>query len=116
MRTATKKGKKPLLGPSVPQPMPMRSESQITSAPPAINTSAVARSAGRMPDLLLQRAPLFRRLAMPLVFLLHPRRQLGPREVGRLERAVFQVGLKFRSVYDPLQKRLVPARSGEHTS
>src|SRR5258705_4230593 len=108
MSTASQKGKNPLLGPSVPQPMPMRSESQITSAPPAINIRAVVRSAARMSCLLLQQAALFHQVVMRLVLRLHPRGQFRPGEPGWLERPVFQVRLKFRRVHDPLEKRLVP--------
>ncbi len=46
--TASQNGKNPLAGPSVPQPIPRRRESQITRAPPAIRISAVVRSAVRM--------------------------------------------------------------------
>src|SRR6266481_6228550 len=108
MRTASQKGKNPLLGPSVPQPMPMRSESQITSAPPAINTSAVVRSAARMSYLLLQQAALFHQVVMRLVLRFHPRGQLRAGEPRRLERTIFQVRLEFRRVHDALEKRLVP--------
>src|SRR5262244_4391166 len=106
--TASQKGKKPLLGPSVPQPMPMRSESQITSAPPAIRISAVVRSAARIPDLLLQQAALGHEVAVHLLLLLHPRRELGTGEPRGLERAVVQVRLEFRRVHDLLEEALIP--------
>src|SRR5262249_3215623 len=108
MRTASKKGKNPLLGPSVPQPMPMRSESQITSAPPAISTSAVVRSAARMASLLLEQAALGHEVVVDLVFLLHPRRELGISHPGGLERTLGHVGLELGSIHDLLQHPLVP--------
>src|SRR5713101_4985650 len=108
MRTASQNGKKPLFGPSVPQPMPMRSESQITSTPPAISTSAVVRSAARMPDLFLEQAALGHELLVDLVFLLHPGGELGARHPGGLERPVGHIGLELGSIHDLLQHALVP--------
>ena len=50
-KTASQNGKNPLCGPSVPQPTPRRSESQMTRRPPAIRINAVVRSAVRTPAL-----------------------------------------------------------------
>src|ERR1700720_1874217 len=72
-KTATQNGKNPLCGPSVPQPTPRRSESQMTRRPPAIRINAVVRSAvrtsalRRLGLLLLEEPPLLHELAVHLV-------------------------------------------------
>src|SRR5262245_29837079 len=109
MMSPSQKGKKPLFGPSVPQPTPTRNESQITRAPPAIRISAVVRSAARMARLLLQQAALFHQVPVHLLLLFHPRRELRPGEPGRLERAVVEIGLELRRLYHFLEEALVPS-------
>src|SRR5262245_4438631 len=99
-RTPSQNGKKPLFGPSVPQPIPRRTESQMTRAPPAISSSAVVRSAARTTalrsPLLLEEAPLVHELLVKLLVLLDPLHVLGAGGEGRLERAVFHVPLPVR--------------------
>src|SRR6185312_14611071 len=108
--TASQKGKNPLWGPSVPQPMPRRRESQITRAPPAIRISAVVRSAVRMKALrlLLEEPALGHEIAVEHLGLPEPLDELGPRLPRRLQCALAQVVLELGRVVDLLQHALVP--------
>src|SRR5262245_55617187 len=83
--TASQKGKKPLFGPSLPQPMPRRSESYTTSAPPSARMTAVMRSAVRM--LVLQQPSLGHQLPVELLVLLAPLHVLGTARERRLQGA-----------------------------
>src|SRR5262245_22834052 len=112
-------GKKPLCGPSVLQPTPIRRESQRTRSPPAISRSAVVTSAVRMPPpvrdlparvlaLLLQETALGHQIFVELLVLLDPLDVLGARRERSLERAVLHVLLPFRRLDHLLEKGLVP--------
>src|SRR6266545_761034 len=132
---ASQNGKKPLLGPSVPQPTPSRSESQMTRRPPASSTAAVVRSAARMPPplgvgeskpdsmaeaprlgqiaaprprLLLEQAALDHQVLVLQLGGLKPLDVLGARQPGRLERALVQVILELGRLIDLLEEALVP--------
>src|SRR5262245_21686593 len=116
---ASQNGKNPLRGPSVPQPIPSRSESQRTSTPPAINRSAVPRSAARMPPpvgrrrgaawwLLLQQAALGHEILVQLLVLLEPLDVFRPDGERRLQRPLLHVLGPLRRLDDLPEQRLVP--------
>src|SRR5262245_19790095 len=101
MMTPSQKGKKPLRGPSVPQPMPMRSESATTTPPSRIRIDAVARSTARI--LLFQQTALGHQVLVQLLVLLDPLDVLGAGYEGGLERAVVHVLLPLGRLGDFLQ-------------
>src|SRR5262249_32578351 len=118
MMTRSQKGKKPLLGPSVPQPMPMRSESATTTPPSRIRIDAVARSTARM--LFLQQTALGHQVLVQLLVLLDPLHVLGAGCEGGLERAFVHVLLPLRRLGDlpeegdiPVDRLLRHARCAE---
>src|SRR5713226_8627046 len=110
--TASQNGKNPLSGPSVPQPIPSRRESQITRTPPAIRISAVVRSAVRMRGrrLLLQEAAFRHQVLVKLLGLAEPLHELGTGFPGGLERALVEVILELRRVVDLPEQALVPVQ------
>src|ERR1043166_1100806 len=104
--TASQNGKKPLLGPSLPQSYPRRTASKMTRPPSPMSTSAVATSAARI--LLLEQPPLRHQVAVELFVGLHPLHVLVTRREGRLERAVVHVLLPLRRLRDLLEEAHVP--------
>src|SRR5262245_12740659 len=116
---ASQNGKNPLRGPSVPQPIPSRSESQRTSPPPAISRSAVPRSAARMPppvgrrrgaawSLLLQQAAPGHEVLVPLLVLLEPLDVFRPDGERRPQRALLHVLGPLRRLDDLPEEGLIP--------
>src|SRR5262245_22404364 len=106
MTTASQKGKKPLFGPSLPQPMPSRSESYTTSTPPSARMTAVMRSAVRM--LVLQQPSLGHQLPVELLVLLAPLHVLGTTRERRLQGSRLHVVLEVRGVVHLLEEGDVP--------
>src|SRR5215831_20501998 len=106
MTTPSQNGKKPLRGPSVPQPMPMRSESATTTPPSRIRIDAVARSTARM--LFFQQTALGHQVLVQLLVLLDPFHVLGAGGERGLERPVVHVLLPFGRLGDFLQEGHIP--------
>src|SRR5262249_6705014 len=106
MMTPSQKGKKPLRGPSVPQPMPMRSESATTTPPSRIRIDAVATSTARI--LFLQQTALGHQVLVQLLVLLDPFHVLGAGCEGGLERAIVHVFLPLRRLGDLPEEGDVP--------
>src|SRR5918996_2510924 len=132
--TASQNGKNPLIGPLVPHPIPMRSESQTTRAPRSRSNVAVTRSAVRMTTLwevdrraaaVLPRgqgqpprengrslpadeAALGHQLLVELFGPLEPLHELGPRQPGLLERPLLEEVLELGRGDDLLEHALVP--------
>src|SRR4030095_1409408 len=104
--TASQNGKKPLRGPSVPQPIPRRRASRTTMPPTSTSTDAVTRSAPRM--LLLERPTLGHQILVEPLVLVHPLHILGAGQEGRLERAVLHVLLPLRRLRHLLEESDVP--------
>src|SRR5262245_58707124 len=119
--TASQNGKKPLFGPSVPQPTPRRRASQRTRSPPAISTAAVVRSAARTAidhgvqghravgtALFLQQTPLGHEVLVELLRFLHRLDVVVAGREGGLESSLLHVLLPLRGLRDLAQKSLVP--------
>src|SRR5262245_46917026 len=70
MMSASQNGKKPLFGPSVPQPMPKRIASKMTRPPSKARTDAVITSALRM--LVFQQAPFGHQIAVQFFVFFNP--------------------------------------------
>src|SRR6185436_5389494 len=90
MATASQNGKKPLSGPSLPQPMPRRSTSTMTMTLTRISVSAVTRSAARI-ALLLQQSALLHQITMERLGLGQPLDVLVAGRERGLERALVHV-------------------------
>ncbi len=106
MITASQNGKKPLCGPSLPQPMPRRAASTSTSAPSAISSDAVIRSAARM--LFLEQAFLCHQLSVELLIFLEPLDVFSAGGECRFQGALREVFLKVRRVVDLFQEIGMP--------